>query len=141
MSNKSNGTKFEKELCEMFAKEGMWARLEYPDNDGSQPFDLKVIYRNNIFCFECKDCQNGKFPLDRVEENQKIALNKLQDNLFDFQIYFAFKNKDEIIFLEANDVLYLVDFSEKRTLDFNKYNGYYLTFNELVEYIKKRGEW
>lgn len=141
MSNKKNGSDFEKELCEMFAKKGMWTRLEYPAEDGSQPFDLKVIYRNNIFCFECKDCKNGKFYFNRIEENQKIALDKLEENLFNFQIYFAFKNKDEIIFLEADDVLYLANFTDEKFLDFNKYHGFSLNFNELVDYIKKRGEW
>ena len=140
MNNKKNGTDFEKKLCDLFAKEGMWSRLEYPSEDGSQPFDLKVIYRNNFYAFECKDCKNDYFDLNRVEENQRMALRVLFQNLFTFEIYFAFNFNGEYIFVEADKILDEIKFGTKRITK-TKMKEIGISFNGIVELIISKRMW
>lgn len=141
MSNKKNGSDFEKELCEMFAKEGMWARLEYPAEDGSQPFDVKAIYRDEIYVFECKDCKNGYFDLNRIENNQETALRFLSENMLDPKILFAFKFDNDFLFVEFLDVLWEKEWGKKTRIKKEDLLKNSMDFEELIEWIKKNGKW
>lgn len=141
MSNKKNGSDFEKELCEMFAKEGMWARLEYPAEDGSQPFDVKAIYRDEIYVFECKDCKNGYFDLNRIENNQETALKFLSENMLDPKILFAFKFDNDFLFVEFSDVLWEKEWGKKTRIKKEDLLKNSMDFEELIEWIKKNGKW
>lgn len=73
MSNKSNGTAFEKEFAERLAEHGFWAHL-LKDNHNGQPFDVIAAKDKRTYVFDCKDCKNGIFVLTRIEENQKSAM-------------------------------------------------------------------
>lgn len=73
MSNKSNGTAFEKEFAEMLSGSGFWVHL-LRDNQNGQPFDMIAAKNGTTFVFDCKDCTSYQFDLTRVEENQKTAM-------------------------------------------------------------------
>lgn len=141
MNNKKSGTNFEKMLCEKIAEQKIWARLEYPAEDGSQPFDVKAIYRDNIFIFECKDCKNGYFDLNRIEENQKIALKILQENVIDNKIMFALNFDGDWQFIEANDIFYELEWGEKKKLKKEYLYKYSMNFSELINWMKRIGNW
>ena len=73
MSNKSEGTKFEKEFAQMMSDNGFWVHC-MKDNANGQPFDV-IASRNGItYVFDCKDCQGKYFQLSRIEENQHNAM-------------------------------------------------------------------
>lgn len=142
MNNKINGNKFERELCKKLSENNIWSRLEYPAEDGSQPFDVKALYRNNFYAFECKDCKNGYFDLSRIEENQRIALQLLGNNLILCNILFAFQFDKDWYFVEADEILFSKDWLGKKRIkkeDMEKF--YHLSFDELVEWIKEKGQW
>lgn len=78
MSNKSNGTAFEKEFAELLSEYGFWThRLQ--DNKNGQPFDVIAAKAGETYVFDCKDCQRGIFSFDRIEENQELAMRLWQE--------------------------------------------------------------
>lgn len=141
MSNKKNGSDFEKELCRKLAENGAWARLEYPAEDGSQPFDVKAIYRNQIYVFECKDCKNGYFDLSRIEDNQEIALKILSQNMLEPQIMFALNFNGEWNFIEYKDILFEKRYGKKKSFKRKELIKYSMDFEELIDWIKSNGDW
>ena len=73
MSNKSMGNTFEKEFCQVLSGYGFWAHC-LKDNHNGQPFDVIVARNRKTFVFDCKECTSERFPLSRIEENQKTAM-------------------------------------------------------------------
>lgn len=141
MSNKKNGSDFEKELCRKLAENKIWTRLEYPAEDGSQPFDVKAIYRNQIYIFECKDCKNGYFSFNRIEDNQEVALKFLANNLLDQKIMFAFNFNNDWLFVNFKDVFWLKRWVNKARIKKEDLIKYSMDFEELVDWIKRNGDW
>lgn len=75
MSNKSIGTAFEREFAELLAEKGFWVhRLQ--DNQNGQPFDIIAVKNGRAYAFDCKDCAGHSFPLSRIEENQRLAMER-----------------------------------------------------------------
>ena len=143
MSNKKNGSKFEKDLCQKLFDNGIWARLEYPAEDGSQPFDVKAFYRQVPYIFECKDCKNGYFDLNSVEDNQLLALDLLSNNILDCNIMFAFQFNERWLFVEASEIIYQVKYGKKKKLKEDEIASMWgvMDFKELTNWIKSKGEW
>ncbi|MBA2215221.1 Holliday junction resolvase RecU [Sellimonas intestinalis] len=73
MSNKRNGTAFEKEFAQLLSEEGFWAHC-LKDNANGQPFDVIAAKGGRSYVFDCKDCQTDRFVLSRIEENQHHAM-------------------------------------------------------------------
>ena len=73
MSNKSNGTAFEKEFAELLFAEGFWAHC-LKDNANGQPFDVIAAKNGRTYVFDCKDCMTERFVMSRMEENQRNAM-------------------------------------------------------------------
>lgn len=73
MSNKSNGTAFEKEFAQMLSDEGFWVHC-LKDNANGQPFDVIAAKDGKSYVFDCKDCQTARYTLSRMEENQHNAM-------------------------------------------------------------------
>lgn len=139
MSNKKSGTAFEKELCKKLAERGVWSRLEYPAEDGSQPFDVKAICGNKLYVFECKDCQNGYFDTSRFEYNQRMALNILENYMLDYQIFVALNFEGEWYFVPFVDIR--IKEKEKKKKRFKKEEimqfGSTANFEELIQIMEK----
>lgn len=73
MSNKSRGTAFEREFARMLAGHDFWVHC-ISDNANGQPFDVIAARDGVSYVFDCKDCSHERFPLSRIEENQKTAM-------------------------------------------------------------------
>ena len=75
MSNRSVGTGFESEFCETLSKHGFWAHNLANRAEG-QPADVIAAKDGIAFLIDCKTCEKDVFRLDRVEENQELAMSK-----------------------------------------------------------------
>ena len=75
MSNRSVGTGFEREFCGILAKHGFWAHNMAQKAEG-QPADVVAAKDGTAFLIDCKVCEKDVFRLDRVEENQELAMGK-----------------------------------------------------------------
>ena len=78
MSNKSNGTAFEREFAEMLSERGFWVHL-LKDNSNGQPFDVIATKNNQAYAFDCKICEHEDFSLYRAEVNQMYAMQVWKD--------------------------------------------------------------
>lgn len=99
-SNKTIGNHFEAELCDLLAEAGWWAH-NLAQNQTGQPADV-IAARNNIpVLIDCKVCENNRFVLSRIEDNQEGAMT-LWEMTGNAYCYFAMKLSD--------DSIYMVDF-------------------------------
>jgi Holliday junction resolvase len=97
LSNKSNGTIFEREFCRIAHSYGFWAQMLVPDADG-QPADI-IIARDDITALiDCKDCRTDNFPFSRIKENQYLAMNEWME-MGNTHAMFALKLRDDSIWM------------------------------------------
>ena len=76
---KMTGMQFESQFCEFLKEFGYWA-LNIPKNKyGAQPFDVVAIHGNEIFAVDCKVCSTDLFQLERVEDNQWLAFQMVNE--------------------------------------------------------------
>lgn len=80
-TNIKTGTDAENFVAHELAKLGMWAGQFPPAISGKQPFDIIAISKNNTYCIDVKHCKDNYFPFDRVEENQKLSLSYLDNEV------------------------------------------------------------
>lgn len=97
MSNKSNGTAFEKEFAGLLAEHGFWAHI-LKDNENGQPFDVIAAKDCTALVFDCKDCKGNGFYLRRMEDNQ-ISAMKLWHDCGNVEGIFAVRYQDGAVFL------------------------------------------
>jgi Holliday junction resolvase len=72
-SNKKMGNSFERELCDILASHGFWCH-NLAQNQSGQPADVIAVRNMKPYLIDCKVCKNDRFPLSRIEENQKNAM-------------------------------------------------------------------
>lgn len=111
MNNKSLGNKFEKDFIKYLANKRYWVHfVENAAHTGSQPCDIIAIRHDFAELYDCKTLnnKNGLFPLSRIEENQRLAFQKLR----------KCRNNETIFSLAIlwNNDLYYIDFDD---IDFN----------------------
>lgn len=133
MSNKSTGTKFEREFAALLAKHWFWVHL-FQDNKNGQPCDVIAAKDGTSYLFDCKDCQDGVFLLSRIEENQYNAM-QLFDATGNGKGMFAIRFPEEGI--------YLIEYSKMKKLQdagFKRINGSIGRSQgvRLVEWLRKR---
>lgn len=106
MNNKNIGKDFEKEYAKILADEGYWVLLVTPKGYiNSQPMDI-IATKNNIFYgFECKTLHSKykRFPLSRLEENQRQAFKRLKK---------IGSNNYFLVVKWNNEIIYLIPFTE-----------------------------
>lgn len=73
MNNRKMGNSFENELCEILATYGFWVHNLKQDNSG-QPADIMAVRNRVSYLIDAKVCSNDRFPLNRIEENQDLAM-------------------------------------------------------------------
>ena len=73
MNNKQAGNKFEREFCEQLARDNFWAHFMGGSKNG-QPADIIAVRNEKAYLIDAKDCQNDRFPLSRIEDNQDMAM-------------------------------------------------------------------
>lgn len=103
MSNKSAGTKFEKEFAGILAEHWFWVHL-FQDNKNGQPCDVIAARDRVTYLFDCKDCQGSFFSVSRVEENQYNAMH-LFHLTGNSRGMFAIRFQDEPIYLVDYQVM------------------------------------
>lgn len=99
MSNKSNGTAFEREFAQLLFDNGFWVHL-LQDNRNGQPFDVIAAKNGKTYVFDCKDCQTGVFQLSRIEENQRSAM----------RLWAMTGNRPGMFALNVQGLIYVVPF-------------------------------
>lgn len=77
MNNKVKGTRFEQEWCDYLTEQGHYALFLQPKRDGSQPFDVIAVKGGVVSVYDCKTLKGNRFPLDRIEWNQRIAFARI----------------------------------------------------------------
>ena len=93
--------------------QGFWVHFMHPAPDGSQPFDLLAINGDNmnleILAIDCKTLDGKRFPLDRVEDNQRMAFEALNRRGIN-STYFAIEMQYNIIHLvQSQRVMQAID--------------------------------
>lgn len=73
MNNKQAGNNFEREFCEQLAIDGFWAHFMGGSKNG-QPADIIAVRNEHAYLIDAKDCQNDRFVLSRIENNQDMAM-------------------------------------------------------------------
>lgn len=100
MNNKERGTQFEREICEILAKDNYWVHFISPDHRGAQPFDIIAVKDDHALAADCKTCESSTFRIERLEDNQVMAFEK----------WIACGNLDPILFVKHGDDIYLVPY-------------------------------
>lgn len=106
MSNKSIGSRFEKDFAAVLADNWFWVHL-FQDNKNGQPCDVIAARNGHAYLFDCKDCQGDYFQLSRLEENQYNAMHL-------FELTGNSRGKLAIQF--APEIIYLVDYWQIKAL-------------------------
>lgn len=75
MNNKQAGNNFEREFCEQLARDKFWAHFMGGSKNG-QPADIIAVRNEHAYLIDAKDCQNDRFVLSRIEDNQHMAMRK-----------------------------------------------------------------
>lgn len=112
MNNKTLGNKFEKDFAKYLSNKGFWVHyLEGSAHTGSQPCDLIALRRDCVELFDCKTLanKNGLFPISRIEENQRLAFQRLRKCR-------NYKTPFSLAILWGNNI-YIVDFDD---IDFSQ---------------------
>ena len=73
MNNKQAGNNFEREFCEQLARDKFWAHFMGGSKNG-QPADIIAVRNEHAYLIDAKDCQNDRFVLSRIENNQDMAM-------------------------------------------------------------------
>lgn len=96
MNNQKRGKDFEQRFVKYLQSIGCWVHFIQPSPDGSQPFDIIAGKNNILSAFDCKTLDGNRFPLSRVEDNQRMAfqlLNKKGNML----TYFAVEVSENVV--------------------------------------------
>ena len=88
-TNRTNGLRFETELCERLAAAGWWAH-DMAQTAAGQPADVIAARLNTPVLIDCKLCTGNNFRMSRVEPNQETAM-ELWTALGNSHAYFAVK--------------------------------------------------
>lgn len=102
MNNKTLGTAWERECCEILRTMGYWVHFIVPDSRGAQPFDIIAVKDNKAKAIDCKTSVKAIFSISRLEDNQIYAFDKWLDC----------GNEMPEIWIKYNDKLYVVYYTE-----------------------------
>lgn len=93
--NRSTGNRFEQELSHLLAENGFWVHV-MQQNKAGQPADIIAVKGKFHTLIDCKVCDSGVFPFDRIEENQRYAMKMFTKKGGEL-CYFALKLPDGMI--------------------------------------------
>lgn len=111
MNNKIIGNNFENDVAKNLSNLGFWVSL-FPGNNhtNSQPADLIACIDNVPALIDCKTLKNknGLFPLNRIEENQRLCYKKWKE-CGNEEYYLVILWNNDVYFVSLDDI----DFSKK----------------------------
>lgn len=134
MSNKSAGTKFEREFAERLAAEGFWVH-RFQDNKNGQPCDVIAARNGEAYLFDCKDCQKEVFDLRRMEENQYNAMQFFYVT-GNSRGMFAVRYPDEVVFLADFQLLDNLKNDGKKNISRTDMTTYGRTLESWLDELK-----
>ena len=105
MSNKKIGNDFENEFCEILSENGFWVH-NLAQNQVGQPADVIAVRDGGSFLIDCKVCITGRFQLNRIEENQQLAMKHWVD-MGNEEAWFALKIENSIVMMRYSDLMLL----------------------------------
>lgn len=76
MANITDGNRFEAEFCRKLGNAGFWVHRLSQNRGGQQPADVIAMKSGGTWLIDCKVCKDGRFRLDRMEDNQRSAMDK-----------------------------------------------------------------
>jgi recombination protein U len=121
MTNKKLGNDFESELCEMLFKEGFWVH-NFAQNQSGQPADIIAVKNGQAFLIDAKVCSDNKFPLSRIEENQKNSM----------ELWKSCRNGIGWFALKIGDEAFMIAYSNIKKVE-TEDNKSSLTLSDIVE--------
>lgn len=113
--NKKIGNDFEAELCKILAEHGYWAH-NFAQNKSGQPSDIIAAKDRRTALIDCKVCSDGVFRLDRMEENQRLAM-KTWSECGNGSGWFALALPDQSIYMFMYEFLLFLEEIPKTELD------------------------
>lgn len=103
MSNRAIGNSFEDELCNILFSHGFWSH-NLKQNSSGQPADVIAAKNKKAYLIDCKVCSNNTFVLERIEENQDLAM-ELWNECGNGIGWFALKTTDGNIYMISHYVM------------------------------------
>lgn len=113
-SNKKMGNSFEREFCEILSSHGFWCH-NMTQNQAGQPADVIAVRNMRPYLIDCKVCVNDRFPLSRIEENQRNAM-KLWCGCGNGNGWFALKISTGIFMVSLGDLELHNVFDKRKSL-------------------------
>ena len=131
MTNKKLGNDFEADLCEMLFKEGFWVH-NFTQNQAGQPADIIAVKNRTPFLIDAKVCSDNKFPLSRIEENQKNSMDLWRDCV-NGTGWFAFLIGDEVFMMAYSNIKEIDATQARATLNLSDIVERGMTFKKWVQ--------
>lgn len=135
-TNRTVGTRFEDELCELLAEHGWWAH-NMAQNQVGQPADVIAAKNNIAVLIDCKVCENNRFPLSRIEGNQEGAMT-LWEARGNAYCYFAMKLANGEIYMVSFDDLCLRELYGQGSITEKEFPSFQ-TLDQWISYMEENG--
>lgn len=139
MSNKTVGNSFEKQFAGLLANHWFWVHI-FQDNKNGQPCDIIAARSGNVYLFDCKDCEEAFFRLDRMEENQVNAM-KLFDITGNGKGMFAIRFPGKGIYLLTFERLEELEEAGFKRINETVCRTQGVTLEEWLNSLKDAKEW
>lgn len=131
MTNKKLGNDFESELCEMLSEKGFWVH-NFTQNQAGQPADIIAVKNEISYLIDAKVCSDNKFPLSRIEENQKNSMDLWRD-CKNGTGWFAFLIGDEVFMMAYSNITKMKAEELRSTLTLSDIVERGMTFKKWVQ--------
>ena len=128
MNNKQSGNEFEREFCEQLANDGFWAHFMGGNKNG-QPADIIAVRNERAYLIDAKDCQNDRFVLSRIEDNQHMAMRKWE----------LCGNNQGLFALKTSKGIYMLAYGVVQVLEIAGVKS--LNMKAIEEHCKTYSEW
>lgn len=128
MSNRSKGTRFEKEFCQMLAEHDFWVH-NFTQSQEGQPCDVIAVKCGKAFIIDCKVCEHNRFVLSRIEQNQHCAM-ELWKNLNGTPGWYALRLNNKEVYMIKADIIEILALEKKS-----------LNEDEIKQYSTPLTEW
>ena len=139
MGNKRNGNAFEREFAELLANHWFWVHI-FQDNKNGQPCDIIAARSGKSYLFDCKDCEETFFRLDRMEENQINAM-KLFDITGNGKGMFVVRVPEKGIYLLTFERLQELEEAGFKRINETVCRTQGVTLEEWLDSLKDAKEW
>lgn len=120
--NKKIGNSFEQDLCELLYEKGFWVH-NLAQNQSGQPADIIAVINSKPYLIDAKVCSDNKFPLSRIEENQKLSMD-LWGSCKNGVGWFAFLIDGEV---------FMMAYSNIKEMQMTNSNKTVLTLSDIVD--------